>query len=148
LRDSTGTGKWDSVFYFKDNELVSEERDSDGDGFFDLRIWYDKGKIVRQEADTNGDRRADVWVRFENGEQVEQLEDQNFTGKITARYLFKDGQVVTQEQLSGIDPPGVPTPFGNVESVLRSMASPDAISGSTIRQANSQTGLSPGSDVK
>jgi len=29
-------GKWDSVQYFKDNELVREERDSDGDGFFDL----------------------------------------------------------------------------------------------------------------
>ena len=53
LRDSKASGKWDTVYYFQDNQLVREERDSDGDGIFDLRILYDQGQIAAQEADTN-----------------------------------------------------------------------------------------------
>jgi hypothetical protein len=123
LRDTKSSGKWDNVQYFKDNELLREERDSDGDGFFDLRIFYEKGVIARQEADTNKDRRVDVWVRFENNQRVEQLEDQNFRGKISARYLFQGDQVIKQEQVSDAEPPSVAFPFVTVEEELRNMAS-------------------------
>jgi hypothetical protein len=120
LRDTKGTGKWDAVYYFEDNQLVREERDTKNTGVLDFRTIYDKGQIVAQEADTNGDRRVDVWVNFQNGERTEQLEDQNYQGKITARYIFKGGQVIAQETLESVEPPRVSKPFNTIEEELKS----------------------------
>src|SRR5689334_21020289 len=69
LRDTKGTGKWDTVYYFEDNQLVREERDTKSTGVLDFRTIYDKGQVVAQEADTNGDRRVDVWVNFRSEER-------------------------------------------------------------------------------
>ena len=134
--------------YFKDNELVREERDSDGDGFFDLRLFYEKGQIVRQEADTNNDRRVDVWVKFENNERVEQLEDQNFRGKISARYVFKAGQIVGQEQVADAEPPSVAFPFVAVEEEFRNMASYESSKPADARAIAAKVGMEPRSETK
>jgi hypothetical protein len=131
------------VQYFKDNELVREERDSDGDGFFDLRLFYENGQISRQEADTNSDRRVDVWIRFENNERVEQLEDQNFRGKISARYLFKGGQVVGQEQISDGEPPSVALPFAAVEEEFKNMASYEPSTPAVAGAVAAKVGMEP-----
>jgi hypothetical protein len=148
IRDTKGTGKWDTVYYFNDNELVREERDTDGNGIFDLRIIYEKGQIVRQEGDTNGDRMVDVWVNFQNGEQIEQLEDQAFRGKITARYVFKSGQVTGQEQVADGEPPTAAPPFGTIDEELRNMTSFMPSSAGDPRVLAGQPGLPLGVEIK
>jgi hypothetical protein len=148
LRDSKGSGKWDTVYYLQDNQLVREERDSNGDGIFDLRILYDKGQITSQEADTNGDREVDVWVSFENGQKVEQLEDQKYQGKVTARYTFKDGQVVGQEEVADGQPPRASARFVSVEDEFRSMAGYSPPVTAERRAASVNPGMELGVELK
>jgi hypothetical protein len=139
LRDTKGTGKWDTVYYFEDNQLVREERDTKSTGVLDFRTIYDKGQIVAQEADTNGDRRVDVWVNFQNGERIEQLEDQTYQGKITARYIFKGGQIIGQETLDNLEPPRVSKPFTTVAEELKSAL--DATTAIQSPASNAVSGL-------
>ncbi|MGH7831535.1 MAG: hypothetical protein ACREP8_15310, partial [Candidatus Binatia bacterium] len=119
LHDADGDGKFDTIYFFQDNELAWEERDTQGDGAFDLRVFYENGQVARQEADSNGDRRVDVWVTYQNGKRWRQEEDLNFNGKIDARYFFREEQLTGQEQLAEVEPDQSPAHFSSVEDELQ-----------------------------
>jgi hypothetical protein len=79
-RDANGDGRTDTVWIYRDGDLVECQQDRSHDGVLDSWAYYEHGEVVRAEMDNDFDGKPDETWTYSNGDLVSMEKDTDFNG--------------------------------------------------------------------
>ncbi|MDT8377345.1 MAG: hypothetical protein RQ739_00540 [Desulfotignum sp.] len=98
-KDTTGNGRFDTLFQFDAGRLIFSTKDTDGNGTVNITTFYDKQMPVRQEIDENENKTLDRIVFFDSQGQIKKiLKDPYKKDRYQTTLIFENGQMKTRHR--------------------------------------------------
>ena len=97
-RDSTGDGKLDSTYRYREGKLHTLTRDTTGDGRINIFQEFQNDSPVERKVDRNGDGQWEEIVYFDaTGRPKKSEHDTDRNGKMDNVRLYDNGELIRQE---------------------------------------------------